>query len=149
MTTTEHETMSIDEALLAAFTEFTMRFGEELLWQSFAALMRNRTDVLQYQSDYAEDLDTYIGSALYAKGANIVIWNANARADIDQAEMLLHIGVRWWLARDDLLGKPAEVRVLKYYLEGLSDHFSLQLLSQMLFRGAAPETIAFPTEQPL
>lgn len=74
------------------------------------------------------------------KGSGLDLWVAKARSDPDQAELLTLIGVRWLLARDDLLTRPAQSRVPCSYSEGLTDHVSLQLLSQMLYRGRAPYT---------
>ena len=73
-------------------------------------------------------------------GSELDLWVAKARADGEQVPLLVHAGVRWWLARDDLLSRPAHARVPCDYSNGAMEHFSLQLLSQMLYRGRAPYT---------
>lgn len=131
---------SIAQALAVSFLAFTQRFGADLLWQAFKALTTEPERTMAAHLALEPDIDVYLPHALQARGAGLVIWMANARADLQQAPLLLHCAVRWWRARDDLLGRPAQSRVLCVYAEGDSDHVSLQLLNQMLYRGAAPYT---------
>ena len=131
---------SIAQALAVSFAAFTQRFGAALLWQAFEALTTEPERTMAAHMGLETAIDQYLPHALQAAGANLVIWMANARADPQQAQLLLHCAVRWWRARDDLLARPAKSRVPCVYAEGLSDHVSLQLLNQMLYRGAAPYT---------
>lgn len=131
---------SIAQALAVSFAAFTQRFGADLLWQAFEALTTEPERTMAAHMELEPAIDQYLPHALQAAGANLVIWMANARVDPQQAQLLLHCAVRWWRARDDLLTRPAKARVPCVYAEGLSDHVSLQLLNQMLYRGAAPYT---------
>ena len=131
---------TIAEALAATYQAFSTRFGHEALAAAFEALtMRPQATKLENKK-LGRALDQYIGHALNAHGREQVLWLSHALADADQAPLLLHAGVRWWLARDDLLRRPAGTLVPKQYAEGLKDHVSLQVLAQMLHRGAAPDT---------
>lgn len=131
---------SITQALAVAYTTFTQRFGADLLHAAFAALTAE-PDVTQAEHHaLAAELGLYLSHALNGRGASQVVWMGNARADPSQARLLLHMGVRWWRARDSLLACPAGTRVPCVYADGLADHLSLQLLGQMLHRGAAPDT---------
>ena len=135
------QSWSIAEALAVAYTAFTQRFGADLLHQAFEALTTRPEDTMAEHQALARDLGQYLGHALNAQGVNLVIWMANAKSRPDNAALLLHCAVRWWLARDDLLRKPSGTRVPCVYAEGSSDHCTLQLLSQMLYRGSAPDTV--------
>jgi len=137
---TETTSWTVPEALGVAFQSFTQRFGADLLWQGFEALTTKREHTMAVHQALERDLDQYLGHALNAQGANLVIWMANARSKPDNAELLKHCAVRWWLARDDLLRKPAGTRVPCVYAEGATDHVALQVLTQMLYRGSAPDT---------
>lgn len=131
---------TIPDALAVAFQAFTQRFGADLLWLAFEALTIKREDTMAEHQALERDLDQYLGHALNAQGANLVIWMANARSKPDNAELLLHCAVRWWRARDDLVRMPGGTRVPCVYAEGATDHVALQLLMQMLYRGSAPDT---------
>jgi len=133
-------TWSVPEALSVAYTAFTQRFGTDLLWQAFEALTTKRENTMAEHKALERDLGQYLGHALNAQGANLVIWMANAKSNPDNADLLTHCAVRWWLARDDLLRKPSGTRVPCVYTEGSTDHVALQLLTQMLYRGSAPDT---------
>lgn len=139
-TTTPITSWSISQALAVAYSAFAKRFGADLLHQAFEALTTQAEHTHAAHLALEHDIDKYLQHALQASGASLVIWMANARADPAQADLLLHCGVRWWRARDDLLSRPARSRVPCMYAEGLEDHVSLQLLNQMLYRGAAPYT---------
>lgn len=135
------QSWSIAEALAVTYTAFTQRFGADLLHQAFEALTTRPEDTMAEHQILGRDLGQYLGHALNAQGANLVIWMANAKSRPDNAALLLHCAVRWWLARDDLLRKPSGTRVPCVYAEGSSDHCTLQLLTQMLYRGSAPDTV--------
>ncbi len=138
---TDKPSWSIPEALAVAYTAFTQRFGDDLLWQAFDALSTKPESTKAEHRAMGRDLDQYLGHALSAQGADLVIWMANARSCPDNVALLLHCGVRWWMARDDLLLQQAsEARVPCNYAEGSTDHPGLQLLTQMLHRGSAPDT---------
>lgn len=133
-------TWSIAEALAVAYQAFGDRFGPDVLDRAFAALTMHHEDTLAAHRAIAPQLGGYISQALSAQGASLVIWMANAQSDPEQADLLLHCGVRWWLARDAMVRLAPGSRVLCVYADGLTEHVSLQLLAQMLHRGAAPET---------
>lgn len=137
---TAAQSWSISEALSEAYRAFAQRFGADLLWQAFEALTTKREDTMAAHQALERDLDQYLWHALNAQGANLVIWMANARSKPDNADLLLHCAVRWWLARDDLHRKPAGTRVPCEYAPGSTDHSALQLLTQALYRGSAPDT---------
>lgn len=139
-TPTPATSWSITQALTVAYTAFIQRFGADLLHASFDALTKEPEHILAEHQVLAAELGPYLSHALNGRGAGHVVWLGNARADAAQARLLLHMGVRWWHARDSLLACPAGTRVPCVYAEGLSEHVSLQLLSQMLHRGAAPHT---------
>ena len=132
---------SIAQALAVSFAAFTQRFGADLLWQAFEALTTEPERTMAAHMGLETAIDQYLPHALQAAGANLVIWMANAKSRPDNAALLLHCAVRWWLARDDLLRKPSGTRVPCVYAEGSSDHCTLQLLTQMLYRGSAPDTV--------
>ena len=131
---------TIHEALAAAYQAFCTRFGHEALAAAFEALTMQRQATLLHNKRLGRSLDQYISHAVNVQGKEQMHWLANALAAPDQADLLMHAGVRWWLARDDLLRKPRGTLVPKRHMEGLKDHVSLQLLAQMLYRGAAPDT---------
>ena len=137
--TTPHS-WGIHEALAVAFTAFTERFGEDTLWHAFEALTLRREATLAQHAELADELERYLQHPLNMRGSELDLWVAKARADTEQALLLVHAGVRWWQARDDLLSRPAHARVPRVYAEGMSEHVSLQLLKQMLYRGRAPYT---------
>jgi hypothetical protein len=137
---TEAAHWAVSEALAVAYTEFTQRFGAELLLQAFEALTLRPMETMATHRTLDRHMGNYISSVLDARGDGLTEWLTNARADRDQDAMLLDIGVRWWLARDDLARKPAGTRVPCEYAPGSTDHVSLQLLTQMLHRGSAPDT---------
>lgn len=139
-TTATPATWSVPEALAVAYTAFTQRFGAELLHQAFEALTLDPQQTMEDQRDLARDLGQYLGHALNAQGAGLVIWMANAKSRPDNAALLLHCGVRWWLARDDLARKPPGTRVPCEYGPGSKEHSALQLLAEMLYRASAPDT---------
>ena len=138
MSKTTHWT--IPEALAAAYQAFGTRFGQEALASAFEALTMKPEATRLENRRLRRTLDQYIGHAINVQGREQVTWLSNALADPSQAPLLLHAGVRWWMARDDLLRKSPGTLVPKQYMEGLKDHVSLQLLAQMLYRGAAPDT---------
>lgn len=131
---------SIHEALAIAYEEFANRFGPDLLWRAFELLTRDREASLEAHAHIAAELDQYLGHALNQSGSRGDLWISKARDDEGQMVLLLHAAVRWWLARDDLLSRPAQSRVACEYAQGLSEHVNLQLLTQMLYRGRAPYT---------
>lgn len=131
---------SLHEALAVAFTAFTERFGEDTLWLAFEALTLRREATLAQNAEIADELERYLQHPLSKRGSELDLWVAKARKAEDQTPLLVHAGVRWWQARDDLLTRPAHARVPQVYAEGMTDHVSLQLLKQMLYRGRAPYT---------
>jgi len=137
------DSWSVPQALVVAYEAFTQRFGADLLWQAFEALTVQHRATLREHAALDRDLGQYLDHALTARGAELVVLLANSRSEPQAALLLLHCGVRWWRARDDLLRRSGpKVRVPKVYAEGMNEHVSLQLLSQMLYRGAAPDTAA-------
>lgn len=136
----EKTSWSIHEAIAVAMTEFKNRFGDDVLWYAFQALTLHRDSALTEHAQLAEELDQYLKHPLSMFGSELKRWLRSAQADEGQARLLLHAGIRWWQSRDDLLSRPAHSRVPCDYSEGELDHFSLQLLSQMLYRGRAPYT---------
>lgn len=139
--TQPQDTWSVPEALAVAYTEFAQRFGAELLHQAFEALTLDPKQTMHAHRALDRDMGNYISSVLDARGAALVEWLANARADRSQDAMLLDIGVRWWRARDDLARQPHGTRVPCTYAPGSTSlHSGLQLLTQMLYRGSAPDT---------
>ena len=131
---------SIHEAIAVGMAEFTSRFGDDVLWQAFQLLTLSRDVTLAEHARLEEELDRYLKYPLSEVGSTLDLWMAKARVDGGQAQLLVHAGICWWLARDDLLSRPSHSRVPCDYSEGELDHFSLQLLSQMLYRGRAPYT---------
>ncbi len=141
MHTIERKTYwSIHEAIAVSMAEFTNRFGDDILWSAFRLLTLNRDATLAEHAILADELDGYLKYPLNEVGSTLDLWMAKARTDANQAQLLVHAGIRWWLARDDLLSRPSHSRVPCDYSEGELGHFSLQLLSQMLYRGRAPYT---------
>lgn len=136
----EPTSWSIHEAIAVAYEAFVIRFGADVLATAFEALCRDYEEAKAAALDTEEEIGDYLQYPLSMKGSGLDLWVAKARSDPDQAELLTLIGVRWLLARDDLLTRPAHSRVPCSYSEGLADHVSLQLLSQMLYRGRAPYT---------
>ncbi|MDD5028496.1 MAG: hypothetical protein PHH58_03185 [Rhodoferax sp.] len=138
---TDPSSWNIQEALAVAYSEFTQRFGADLLHQAFVALTLHSAQTMQAHRALDADMGNYISSVLDARGAGLTEWLTNARADRDQDAMLLDIGVRWWRARDDLARQPQGTRVPCTYAPGATSlHSGLQLLAQMLYRGSAPDT---------
>ena len=136
---TQHS-WSLHEALAVGFSAFTERFGQDVLLHAFEALTLHREATLAQNTEMADELERYLQHPLNLRGSELDLWMAKARKAEDQTLLLVHAGVRWWLARDDLLSRPAHARVPHVYAEGMSDHVSLQLLKQMLYRGRAPYT---------
>lgn len=136
---TQHS-WSLHEALAVAFTAFTERFGQDTLWRAFEALTLRREATLAQHAELVHELGRWLQYPLELGGSELETWMANARADADQEPLLVHAGVRWWQARDELLSRPAHARVTFVRKEWTLDHVSLQLLKQMLYRGHAPNT---------
>lgn len=134
------ESWSIHEAIAVSFNAFGERFGEDVLWLAFAELAREREATIDELAGAEAEINQYLMQALNKKGSALDLWISTARADGEQALTLLQIGVRWWLARDDLLSRPAQSRVPCRHAQDETDHVNLQLLKQMLYRGAAPYT---------
>lgn len=141
-TTPVPATWSVPEALAVAYAEFTQRFGADLLHHAFESLTLRPEKTMQAHHALDRDMGNYISSVLDARGAGLVEWLANARADSSQDAMLLDIGVRWWRARDDLARQPHGARVPCTSAPGSTSlHSGPQLLTQMLYRGSAPDTV--------
>lgn len=136
----DQHSWSIHEALAVAFTAFTERFGEDMLLRSLEELTLRREATLAQNAEMADELEKYLQHPLNKRGSELDLWVAKARKSEDQVPLLVHAGVRWWLARDDLLTRLAHARVPYVFAEGEADHVSLQLLKQMLYRGRAPYT---------
>jgi len=136
----ERENWSIHEAVAVSHAVFVRRFGEDVLWMAFNALTSQRDATLAEHARLERDIDKYLQYTLHSEGGALAPWLTGARDDPETVNLLLHIGVRWWLARDDLLSRPARSRVPCVYAQGLKEHVSLQLLAQMLYRGRAPYT---------
>lgn len=137
---TQHS-WSLHEAIAVAFSAFTERFGQETLWHAFEALALRREATLAQHAELAHELGRWLQYPLNEGGSGLDMWVANTRANVDEAPLLLHAGVRWWLARDELLSRPAQARVPHVFAEGkTAAHISLSLLKQMLYRGCAPDT---------
>lgn len=130
---------SIHEAVAVSYQAFAERFGVDLLWCAFDALTRERDATLAKHGQLDYDIGKYLQWPLNLEGDALASWMKAARADPEQTILLLHIGVRWWLSREDLLSLPARSRVPCEYAPGDESPFSLQLLSQMLYRGRAPD----------
>ena len=140
MQTTTKPSWTVPEALSVAYKAFAARFGADLLHQAFEALTLHPKQTMAMHRALRADMVTYLDYALDVRGAGLVVWMANARADLDQAPMLLDCAVRWWCARDAMLRLPLNTRVPCIYMEGLTAHSDLQLLEQMLRRASAPDT---------
>lgn len=134
------QSWSIPEALAVAYTEFTQRFGAELLYQAFEALTLQPEQTRTEHLVLGRELDKYLAYPLNTHGTELVAWMASAKGKPDNAALLLHCGVRWWRARDDLARKPNGTRVPCEYAPGSKNHSGLQLLAEMLYRGSAPDT---------
>lgn len=134
--TTQPASWTVTQAVAIAYTAFAERFGADLLHGAFAALTTQPEATMTQQRALGAELDSYISHAMTGGSA----WMDTARADPKQASLLLHLGVRWWLARDAMLHLPTGTLVPCQYAEGLTDHVSLQLLGQMLHRGGSPDT---------
>ncbi|WP_087863754.1 hypothetical protein [Comamonas thiooxydans] len=136
----DQQSWSIHEALAVAFTAFTERFGADVLWRAFEELTQRREATLAQHAELTDELEDLLQRLLNQRGSELDLRVAKARTEADEAWLLLHAGVRWWQARDDLLSRPAHARVPHIYAEGMTDHVSLQLLKQVLYRGRAPYT---------
>lgn len=130
---------TVQEALAVAFREFDMRFGADLLWPAFEALASRRDEVLLEQATIEPELNQFLQYPLNKRGADLDLWISKARCTEDQAVLLLHVGVRWWRARDAMLALPAGTAVPQ--MGDVEGHVSLSLLKQMLYRADAPHTI--------
>lgn len=139
-TTATPEFWTIPEALAATYTEFTQRFGAELLWQAFEALTTQPEQTKAKHLALSKELGQYLAYPLNIHGDALVSWMTSAKSRPDNADLLTHCAVCWWLARDDLLRKPSGTRVPCVNAEGAKNHSALQLLTQMLYRGSAPDT---------
>ena len=129
---------TVHEALAVAFQEFEQRFGSDLLWPAFEALTSRRAEVMREQVAIERELNQFLQYPLNKRGADLDLWISKARCAEDQAGLLLHIGVRWWRARDAMLALPNGTTVPQMWeVEG---HVSLSLLKQMLYRADAPHT---------
>lgn len=131
---------SIHEAVAVSYQAFVEHFGADLLWRAFDALTSKRDATLAKQGQLDYGLGKYLQYPLSKDGDELTSWMKAARADSEQADLLLHIGVRWWLSRDDLLSRPAHSRVPCEYAPGSTYPARIQLLTQMLYRGRASET---------
>ncbi len=134
------EDWSVHEAIAVSFRAFSRRYGEDLLWSAFGMLTRNRRETLKEHVRLEKDINDFIQYPISSEGKALREFMTTAKADEYGLQMLRHMGIRWWLARDDLLSFPPQARVPRVYCEGFTDHVSLQLLDQMLWRGAAPDT---------
>jgi hypothetical protein len=133
-------TWSIEEALAVSYDAFVARLGADLLWRAFEAMTRHPQEFLAEHRRLKKDIDKYLGWPLRLEGLELAEWMANARRRDGCPSLLTHIGARWWRAREALLVLPPGTRVPCVYSEGSQDHVSRQLLAQMLYRGAAPDT---------
>ncbi len=137
---TNSATWSAQEAIEVAYGEFSRRVGADVLWQAFDALMHEGAALLAEHAAWADDIDSYLQWPLNLSGADLVVWVSNARGDSASRRLLTHVGLRWWRARDDLMRREPGTRVSQIHVDGSTDHVSLHLLRQMLYRGAAPDT---------
>lgn len=131
---------SVHEAIAVSFDEFSRRYGADLLWKAFQSLTRNHDAILREHTKLEADIGKFTQFALYIDEAKLDGWVSETRHDDYGIKMLHHMGIRWWLSRDDLMTRPPQTRVPCVYTEGMSGHVSLQLLRQMLYRGRAPYT---------
>lgn len=139
MRVNEHtSSWTVHEALAVAFREFDIRFGADLLWPAFEAMASRRAEVLLEQAAIESELNQFLQYPLNKRGADLDLWISKARCTEDQAVLLLHIGVRWWRARDAMLALPAGTTVPQ--IGDVEGHVSLSLLKQMLYRADAPHT---------
>lgn len=129
---------TVQEALSVAYREFDLRFGADLLWPAFDALMHRRSEVLLAQAGIESELNQFLQYPLNKRGTDLDLWISKARSTEDQAELLLHIGVRWWRARDAMLALSDGTTVPQ--MTDVEGHVSLSLLKQMLYRADAPHT---------
>ncbi|BBK14289.1 MULTISPECIES: hypothetical protein [Klebsiella] len=134
------EDWSVHEAISVSFRAFSRRYGEDLLWSAFGMLTRDRRKALREHACLEQDINSFIKYPISSEGRALREFMAKAKDDEYGLLMLRHMGIRWWLARDDLLSLPPQTRVPRVYSEGFTNHVSLQLLDQMLWRGAAPDT---------
>ncbi|WP_141685490.1 hypothetical protein [Klebsiella pneumoniae] len=134
------EDWSVHEAIAVSFRAFSRRYGEDLLWSAFGMLTRDRRKAIREHALLEKDINDFIQYPIDSEGKSLREFMATAKADEHGLLMLRHMGIRWWLARDDLLSLPPQTRVPRVYCEGFTKHVSLQLLDQMLWRGAAPDT---------
>lgn len=139
MRANEHtSSWTVHEALAVAFQEFDLRFGADLLWPAFEALATRRAEVLLEQAAIEPELNQFLQYPLNKRGADLDLWVSKARGTEDQAVLLLHIGVRWWRARDAMLALPVGTTVPQ--MGDVEGHVSLSLLKQMLYRADSPHT---------
>lgn len=129
---------SIEEALAVSLDAFIHHCTETALLESFKALTRDRKGTLIRHSMLKKDIDKMIPFAITSGPAELVHLHAAAHKDADVALLFMHMGVRWWLARQDMLRQAPGTRIRRIHIEGLTDHESLQLLNQMLYQGACP-----------
>ncbi len=135
----EHTTSwTVQQALAVAFREFDLRFGSDLLWRAFEALTNRRAEVLAAQATIEPELNQFLQYPLNKRGADLDLWISKARCSADQAELLLHIGVRWWRAHEAMQALPIGTTVPQ--VTDVECHVSLSLLKQMLYRADAPHT---------
>ncbi len=134
------DSWSISEAVTESYEEFGRRFGRDLIGSAFDIICRDPFGTSALHLKMSREIDESLRHMLNTSAEGQTIWMANARSSPGDLQLLQHIGVRWVYARDHMVSLPWDTVVPRRNVEGLGDHFSLQVLKQMLYRGAAPDT---------
>lgn len=135
---TNKATWPIDEALAISLVTLLDRIPQRALTDAFRALEDNRKKALVQHLALKDDIKNILDHVLGSSENDRRQLLSNAAVDKDLALVFMHIGMRWWLAREDMLAQPPGTLILREYAPGVS-HYSLQLLAQMLYRGACPD----------
>lgn len=136
---------SVHEAIAVSYSAFVELFGKDLLSTSLEILTMHRSEVLEQQIDMERDIDSFLHFPLSDDSFNANEWLAAPGGKDFKLSLLNHVGVRWWRARDSMLLLPSQTLVPCLYVQGCTGPLKIQLLSQMLYRGASPDTVSVVT----
>ncbi|EJG5923817.1 hypothetical protein NAE50_002211 [Salmonella enterica] len=135
----------VHEAIAVSYSAFVELFGKDLLPNSLETMTMYRSEVLDQQIDMERDIDSFLHYPLNDDSFNVDEWLTAPGGEDFKLSLLIHVGVRWWRARDSMFLLPSKTLIPCLYVQGDTRPVKIQLLSQMLYRGASPDTISVVT----
>ncbi|NOY61759.1 MAG: hypothetical protein GXP10_01175 [Gammaproteobacteria bacterium] len=117
------------------------RIPDELIVNALVLLDSDHDGALSYQGEYGEDIEKYYTCMISVGDDAYEGFLDEALATIEFANIMTHVAVRWFLAREWLLEQPDGYRVEKT-IENESDH--RDCLSWMIHVAGSPADRSLP-----